>query len=151
MEALDAVTTISDVTTFKAPSYSTGTGNLVPIEFVGLPFTPSRAFTIGEVPAGRERGLHAHRICHQLLIVVSGAVLVTVNDGELSREFLLNVPGEGLYIPPVIWSAQKYLERNSLLLVLASHPYSREEYIEDFKEYESEKLTRISESDSPQH
>jgi len=137
-----AVFTITDVRIQQSPVLSSGLGSLVPFEFSSLPFTPERAFTVGEVPVGQERGLHAHRLCHQMLIAVSGNVLVSVNDGEASREFLLGDPASALYIPPLIWSGQKYLERTSRLFVLASHPYSREDYIEDFTEFETEKRSK---------
>jgi hypothetical protein len=135
MEEVNPLFDITDVTIYKFPSLSSGFGNLVPIEFGSLPFTPTRVFNVTDVPPGEERGLHAHRLCHQLLIAMSGDVLVSVSDGASSREFLLDNPREGLHVPPLIWASQSYLFRHSALTVLASHPYSRDDYIEDFKDF----------------
>lgn len=126
---------ITDVTTYTFPALSSGFGILVPLEFELLPFTPTRTFTVAEVPIGKERGIHAHHLCHQLLVALSGEVLVSVSDGESSREFLLDSPEKGLHIPPLIWASQKYLRSESLLYVLASQPYSRSDYIEDFEDF----------------
>jgi len=131
---------ITDVKEYEFPSLSSGFGNLVPIEFCSLPFTPTRAFTVTEVPIGKERGLHAHRLCHQLLFALAGEISVSVSDGASSREFLLDNPEKGLHIPPLIWASQKYLIRHSLLYVLASQPYSRDDYIEDVEDFTAARL-----------
>lgn len=143
MDEMKPLFNVTDVTIFEFPNLSSGFGNLVPIEFGILPFTPNRAFTVTEVPIGKERGLHAHRLCHQLLVALAGEVIVSVSDGVSSREFLLDNPEEGLHIPPLIWASQRYLLRHSLLYVLASHPYSRNDYIEDFEDLAVARLDHL--------
>jgi UDP-2-acetamido-3-amino-2,3-dideoxy-glucuronate N-acetyltransferase len=135
MAPLSSVSNVKDVQLISFPTLSSGSGDLIPVEFGTLPFVPFRSFSVANVPHGAERGLHAHRECSQLLFALSGDILVQVNDGEATLEFLLNAPTMGLLIPPLVWASQRYLSRNSILWVYASHPYSRDDYIEDFETY----------------
>ena len=103
----------------------------------GIPFQPVRFFLVDGVPAGDVRGDHAHRECHQLLICTRGEVDVeVVADGDHTT-YALRGPEEGLHVPPLVWARQRYVQADSQLLVLASHPYSVAEYITDFDEYTS--------------
>jgi len=100
-----------------------------------LPFTPQRYFMVYDVDAGVVRGGHAHRSCSQFLIAVSGQVIVITNDGVERQEHVLDRPSIGLHIPPGVWGEQKYVGRDARLLVLASEPYDRAEYITDYDEF----------------
>ncbi|HEX3693107.1 MAG TPA: WxcM-like domain-containing protein [Solirubrobacteraceae bacterium] len=100
-----------------------------------IPFQPLRFFTIMEVPSKDVRGEHAHRRCEQFLVCQSGSVLVVLDDGSLREEVLLDDPGIGLYIPPLVWGTQYRYTSDSLLLVLASRAYEPEDYIRDYDEF----------------
>ncbi len=100
----------------------------------GIPFTPQRWFLVYDVPSREVRGEHAHRVCHQFLICVSGQVTVAVDDGKHRAEVLLDAPTAGIYVPPRVWASQYRYDANAVLLVLASHPYDPDDYI---REYES--------------
>ena len=56
-------------------------GTLVPIDFSELTFAPKRVFYVTGVPAGDERGHHAHYETQQLLICVQGKISVHLYDG----------------------------------------------------------------------
>jgi dTDP-4-dehydrorhamnose 3,5-epimerase-like enzyme len=101
----------------------------------GLPFVPQRFFMIFDVPPGQLRGVHAHKTCHQLLVCVRGSVLARFDDGTSADEVLLDRPNLALYLPPMIWGGQSDFSGDALVLVLASCPYSRAEYIEDYEEF----------------
>jgi dTDP-4-dehydrorhamnose 3,5-epimerase-like enzyme len=96
-----------------------------------LPFIPVRTFIVSQGPAGIERGGHAHRRSHQVLIAVSGRVHVEWDDALGTQEIVLISPIEGLHIPPLVWARQIYLDTGSTLVVLASHTYDGEDYIDD--------------------
>lgn len=100
-----------------------------------LPFPVVRFFTVEEVPAGEFRGWHAHRECHQLLVCLRGSVIALVDDGSERQEVLLDDPGVGLHVPPMVWGRQREYSADALLMVLASHPYDRSDYIEDYDEF----------------
>lgn len=98
------------------------------------PFTISRIFTVFGVK-NAERGKHAHIKCSQLLVCMSGQILVSCSDGEEKIDFLLNKPSLSLLIPPGIWSEQKYLTDNSILTVFCDRVYESNDYIHDFSDF----------------
>ena len=67
------------------------------------------------------------------MIVVSGSVSITVDDGTARHEHLLDRPELGLHVPPMIWSEQRYLTAGAQLLVLASERYDAEDYVNDYE------------------
>src|SRR5690348_6663214 len=101
----------------------------------GVPFTPQRWFLVYDVPSREVRGEHAHRVCHQFLICVSGKVNVAVDDGTQRGEVVLDNPSVGIYIPPLVWGTQYRYEDGAVLLVLASHPYDSDDYIREYDEF----------------
>ena len=110
-------------------------GSLAAMEFSGLPFVPVRAFTVYGVTSAEVRGEHAHRTCHQFLICVKGSLAVLVDDGNERGEVVLDDPGVGLYLPPLIWGSQFGYSPDAVLVVLASHPYDGADYIRDYEEF----------------
>jgi UDP-2-acetamido-3-amino-2,3-dideoxy-glucuronate N-acetyltransferase len=101
----------------------------------GLPFTVERFFVVHGVSAGTTRGFHAHKCCHQFLIVTSGSVEVLLDDGTERKSVRLDRLGQGLHIPPGVWGEQTYLTDDTVLMVLASHKYDRADYISDYSEF----------------
>jgi UDP-2-acetamido-3-amino-2,3-dideoxy-glucuronate N-acetyltransferase len=110
-------------------------GSLAAMEFSGLPFSPTRAFTVFGVPSAEVRGEHAHRVCHQFLLCVNGSLAVLVDDGSERGEVVLDDPSVGLYLPPLIWGSQFGYSADAVLVVLASHPYDGADYIRDYEEF----------------
>jgi UDP-2-acetamido-3-amino-2,3-dideoxy-glucuronate N-acetyltransferase len=101
----------------------------------GIPFVPRRWFLVYDVPSREVRGEHAHRVCHQFLVCVSGRVSVAVDDGEHRGEVLLDEPTLGVYIPPLVWGSQFRYDADAVLLVFASHPYDPEDYIREYDQF----------------
>jgi UDP-2-acetamido-3-amino-2,3-dideoxy-glucuronate N-acetyltransferase len=104
----------------------------------GIPFTPRRWFLVYDVPSREVRGEHAHRLCEQFLVCVSGQVSVAVDDGEHRGEVLLDQPTLGVYIPPLVWASQFRYDLDSVLLVFASHPYDAGDYIREYDAFLAE-------------
>jgi acetyltransferase-like isoleucine patch superfamily enzyme/dTDP-4-dehydrorhamnose 3,5-epimerase-like enzyme len=109
-----------------------------------IPFTPQRWFLVYDVPSREIRGEHAHRVCHQFLLCVSGRVTVAVDDGRNRGEVLLDDPTLGIYIPPLVWGSQYRYDADAVLLVLASHPYDPDDYIREYDQFllETGKVTQ---------
>ncbi len=95
-----------------------------------IPFDVRRVFTVSGVPAATVRGGHAHRDCHQLLVVVSGSVRVDIRDSAGPHTVVLSDPAVGVHIPPGVFAAQSQFTHGAVLLVLASHPYDPDDYID---------------------
>jgi len=104
----------------------------------GVPFTPQRWFLVYDVPGREIRGEHAHRVCHQFLICVSGRVSVAVDDGANRAEVLLDRPSVGVYVPPLVWASEYRYEDDAVLLVLASHAYDPDDYIREYDAFLAE-------------
>lgn len=103
-----------------------------------VPFVPRRWFLVYDVPNREVRGEHAHRLCHQFLVCVSGNMTIAVDDGEHRAEVKLDAPTLGLYVPPLVWASQFRYSPDAVLLVLASDPYDASDYIRDYDLFLSE-------------
>lgn len=128
-------TSIDDALFFSLREYiETNRGKLVPISSKqDIPFSIERVFYVSDVVG--DRGHHAHKECHQVLIALTGIIHVVLSDGSNQRKVTLSNSKQALYIPPGIWARQDY-ESGSMLLVLCSHPYIPDEYIRSEKEYQ---------------
>lgn len=96
-----------------------------------LPFVPVRVFIVTQSPSGTERGGHAHRACHQVLVATAGTVIVEYDDDAGTGSVALSDASAGLYIPPLVWAKQTYATEGASLVVLASHAYNADDYIDD--------------------
>lgn len=112
-------------------------GNLVVIEGEGMdiPFDIKRVFYIYGSDATVVRGQHANRKTEFLLVNVGGSSKVRVDNGTESEIIVLDKPGMGLYLPPMLWKDMYDFSQDSILLVLASLHYDGREYIRDYQEY----------------
>lgn len=100
-----------------------------------IPFDLKRVYYLYDVPGGAERGGHAHRTLHQLLVAMSGAFDVHVADPHERRSFTLNRSYRGLYLPPMTWREIDNFSGGSVCMVLASDFYSEDDYFRDFDEF----------------
>lgn len=111
-------------------------GNITPLHGeTDIPFKISRVFYLYDIPGGEERGAHAHKECHQLLIAASGAFDIMLDDGKSKRMVTLNRPYMGLHIPPCVWAAEMGFSSGAICLVLASHKYDAADYIRDYDNF----------------
>lgn len=121
---------------WRLPHFSDLRGELAPLEFgQNLPFKPLRSFLVYGVPSDKVRGEHAHRLCHQFLIAAHGRLSVVVDDGRDRKEVSLAEPSIGLYLPPGVWGIQYKFQPDTVLQVLASHPYDAADYIRDYSDF----------------
>ena len=99
-----------------------------------VPFDIRRVFTVS-ARKGDVRGDHAHKQCTQLLVCTSGKIHVACDDGAVKSEHLLQHMGNGLLIPPGIWSTQNYLVDDAVLMVLCDRGYEAADYIRDHNDF----------------
>ena len=105
-------------------------GRLTEIDFRQLPFAPVRAFYVDQVAQNTVRGGHAHSKGSQLFFCLNGKISVELRKGN-EKEVVTCFPGSGgLLIDAGIWAQQTYLEKDSVLLVLCSHPYQKSSYLD---------------------
>ena len=103
-------------------------GSLVVVEARrDIPFEIERVFYVYGVPEGASRGGHAHRVCQQLLVCVSGYCRVVAGGDE----FWLTGPDKALYVPPGVRLDLDHWHPGTVLMVLCSHYYAEEDYIHE--------------------
>ena len=107
-------------------------GDLIAFNTMDIPFYVKRIFVV-DVEKESNRGFHAHFYCHQFLICLKGGVVLELHNGKEKETIYLN-KGNYYHINPMIWAHQEYLN-NSMLMVLCSHEYDKEDYITDFEEF----------------
>ena len=100
-----------------------------------VPFDIKRVFYLYDVPGGAERGGHAHKDLHQLIVAMSGSFDVILYDGREKQRIHLNRSYNGLYIPPMIWREMDNFSSGSVCLALASTAYEANDYYRDYQEY----------------
>lgn len=131
--------TIDDCRIIELPKFLDVRGNLSFAEqFTHIPFEIRRVYWLYDVPGGIARGGHAEKNNEELIIALSGAFEIVVDDGFSSKTFVLNRSYYGLYIPKGLWREIKEFSTNALALEFGSIPYSLDDYIRDygvFKEY----------------
>ena len=129
--------TVYDATIIQFPKILDDRGNLTFVEANHhIPFPISRAYWIYDVPGGESRGSHAYKDLQEVVIALSGSFEVFLDDGMAQKVITLNRAYYGLYIPNMIWRRMQNFSTNAVALVLASLPYSVEDYIRDYVEYQ---------------
>lgn len=119
----------------KIPKIEDPRGNLSVIENDIVPFDIKRVYYLYDVPAGAERGGHAHKKLQQFLVALSGSFEVVLNDGNVEQIITLNKPFEGLLIKNEIWRELKNFSSGAVCLVVASEVFNEEDYIRDFNDF----------------
>lgn len=128
--------TVEGCRIIELPKYLDARGNLSFAEqFAHIPFEIRRTYWLYDVPGGIARGGHAEKNNEELIIALSGAFEIVVNDGVKSKTFVLNRSYYGLYIPKGLWREIKEFSTNALALEFGSIPYMEDDYIRDYNEF----------------
>jgi hypothetical protein len=118
------------------PKITDQRGNLTFIEGGHqVPFTIQRVYYLYDVPGGSERGGHAHKDLHQLIVAMSGSFDVVLNDGQNMRRVHLNRSYNGLYVCPMIWRELDNFSSGAVCMVLASNYYDEADYYRDYEDF----------------
>ena len=128
--------TINDVKIIELPKFLDVRGNLSFAEnYMQIPFEIKRTYWIYDVPGGEDRGGHAFRENQEVVIALSGAFDVVVDDGENMKTFSLNRSYYGLYIPSGLWRSMENFSTNSFALEFGSISYSADDYIREYEDF----------------
>ena len=118
------------------PKIADARGNLTFVEGGRhIPFEIKRTYYLYDVPGGAERGGHAHKNLHQLIIAISGAFDIVLDDGRRKQRYHLNRSYFGLYVCPMIWREMDNFSSGAVCLVLASNLYDEADYYRNYQEY----------------
>lgn len=128
--------TVEDVRIIELPKYLDTRGNLSFAEnFKQIPFEIKRTYWIYDVPGGEDRGGHVFKSNQEVVIALSGAFDVVVDDGETKKTFSLNRSYYGLYVPAGLWRTMENFSTNSFALEFGSMHYDPNDYIRDYDEF----------------
>lgn len=115
-------------------SHADARGELTAIEGVqDVPFEIRRVYFLGRNRAAR--GGHAHRDTHQVIIAAAGSFTLELADPSLSRRYVLDAPGRGVYVAPLTFIRLEAFSVDAVVLVLASTHYEPARSIRTWDEY----------------
>jgi dTDP-4-dehydrorhamnose 3,5-epimerase-like enzyme len=119
----------------ELPRHARADGEVIVAEAAAqVPFRIERIFALA-APAGARRGRHAHRLCSQFMICVSGAVDVICEDGKNKHSFALDSRHRALLVSPGLWNTVEFRQSDSVLLVLCDRVYEAHDYIRDYADF----------------
>jgi len=119
----------------NAGTFVDSRGQLSFTENTKLPFKIERVFWISSIPEGKTRGKHAHRICAEIIFPAQGSFDIFVADSNGERTYHLDRSDFGIYIGPNVWCELRNFTPNTVCIVLASHPYLEDGYINDYDQF----------------
>ena len=94
-------------------------------------FNIKRVFTI-TANKNALRGSHAHRYCSQILFCPYGKIEINIFDGKNKKKIYLSKPSQAILIPTMVWSTQKFIIKNSVLIALCDKKFSEKDYIRNY-------------------
>ncbi len=134
------MTTINDVKIIELPKFLDARGNLSFAEnYKQIPFEIKRTYWIYDVPGGEDRGGHAFFENQEVVIALSGAFDVVVDDGVNKKTIRLDRSYYGLYIPQGLWRTMENFSTNSFALEFGSILYREEDYIREYDDFLNQK------------
>mgnify|MGYP000046430652 FL=1 len=135
---------IDNCTVIDLPKIHDPRGNLTLIEGGGhIPFDIQRVYYLYDVPGGAERGGHAHKGLHQLIIAMSGSFDVILDDGKDKKRVHLNRSYQGLYVCPMMWRELDNFSSGAVCMVLASDYYDEKDYYREYSEFISDARKKL--------
>jgi hypothetical protein len=135
-EGIKVFMPLEDCRIIELPKIHEPRGNLSFVESNNhIPFAIERVYYVYDVPGGSDRGGHAHKGLHQLIIAMSGSFDITLDDGKDKKTFHLARSYYGLYVCPMIWREMDNFSSGSVLMVLASNKYSEDDYYRNYDDF----------------
>jgi len=127
---------VKNCTLVELPKITDPRGNLTFIEGGRhVPFEIQRVYYLYDVPGGSERGGHAHKELHQLIVAISGSFDILLDDGQNQKRVHLSRSFIGLYVCPMIWRELDNFSSGSVCMVLASNKYNEADYYRNFDDF----------------
>jgi dTDP-4-dehydrorhamnose 3,5-epimerase-like enzyme len=127
---------IEECSIYFLPRINDPTGNLTFVESGRhIPFDIRRVYYVYDIPGGSERGGHAHRTLHELIVAVSGSFDIHLDDGHSKKTVHMDRCYSGLYIRPMIWHQTYNFSSGAVCMVLASEYYDESDYYRDYERY----------------
>jgi hypothetical protein len=98
-----------------------------------IPFEIKRIFYMHHIVT--DRGGHAHKDTHQVIVAAAGTFKVDLSDGTSSQTHVFDDPTRGLYTPPMVFIHLYDFSPGAVCLVLASTHYDMSKSIRSWEAY----------------
>ena len=92
-----------------------------------IPFEIKRVYWVYQFSANR--GGHRHKKTIQALICINGSCEIFIDNGKETKTILLDRSNKCLILDPDDWHTMDSIDPNSVLLVMASECYDKDDYI----------------------
>lgn len=114
-------------------------GSLIAIEGnQDIPFEIKRVFYIFDTQGKNViRGDHANRKSKFVLIMLAGSCKIKIFSDSKKEIIELNSPNKGLFINNLVWKEMYDFSQGSVMLVLASEHFDKDEYIDIYEELQA--------------
>ncbi len=133
------MSTIHHCKIIDIPKISSDKGSLSFMESYNvIPFDIKRVYFTYDIPSGAERGGHAHKEQHEIVIAASGSFNIIIDDGNEKKKIFLNTPHKALHIVSGIWRELNDFSTGSVVLVMNSGLYEEHDYIRNYNEFKVE-------------
>ena len=120
----------------RSPQSHSRAGNLTSLNNgIEIPFDIERVYYLYDVPAGAERGGHAHKNLYQYIVAASGSFDIVIDDGKNQKTIRLDRPNTALMIVPGIWREVINFSGGAICMVFASLKYDEADYIREYEDF----------------
>jgi quercetin dioxygenase-like cupin family protein len=128
-----------------APVFADPRGRLTLVESDAIPFEVARSYVLSELPAGVRRAGHACRTQQRFIVGISGAAVLTIDNGRKAERIRLT-GGDTLHVPPLVWLEIEADGDGVVILVFADGVYDPSDYVRDRAELEGVALSSAATS-----
>jgi dTDP-4-dehydrorhamnose 3,5-epimerase-like enzyme len=95
-----------------------------------IPFLIKRFYLLFDTPVNTIRGRHAHKKTKLFLICLNGKCQISIfRKSKKIIKFSLSNKNKGAFINNMVFKEIKFIKKNTLLAVLASEKYNKNDYI----------------------
>ena len=124
------------IKTFKLRKITNSNGSLIPVDLKKFQKFKIRRLFILYGKKNDIRGDHAHKICSQIFIPISGKIKLEIFNKKIKKEMILSLKRkQGVIVGPLNWCTIRFLENSSSIMVLCKYKFLEKEYIRNFKNF----------------
>jgi hypothetical protein len=116
----------------KLKKIKSSSGDLGIIE--KFPFQVKRIYYLNNTSKNSLRNGHAHKKLNQILICLHGKVQIDLQNKNRKQKKIL-IKNQHIIIKGLTWRKIKVINKDSILLVLASDIYKKSDYIRDYEKF----------------
>jgi hypothetical protein len=125
---------LDEVRWIDLPSHADARGVLTAAEGGrDLPFEIKRVYFVHDIV--QDRGGHAHRDTHQVVVAAHGRFTITLSDGSRERAFVVDDLRRGLYVGPMLFIRLSDFSPGTVMVSLASTHYDTTRSIRSWADY----------------